>query len=90
VLGRCVGNSAFPVFNNQGDYTPITTDVPLESAPSFPNDYVETGVEDEIYAHGYAILELGSDQATATYYQVLGEGDGFSQQLWQETIPACV
>jgi hypothetical protein len=88
VLARCVGNSAFPVFNNQGDYTPVTTDVPLESAPGFPNDYVETGVEDEIYAHGYAILELGNDQATATYYQVLGEGDGVSQQLWQETFPA--
>jgi hypothetical protein len=88
VLGRCVGNSAFPVFNNQGDYTPVTKDVPLESAPAFPNDYVETGVEDEIYAHGYVMLELGNDQAIATYYQVLGEGDGVSQQLWQETFPA--
>lgn len=85
VLGRCVGYGAFPVFNNQGDYTPLTQDVPLESAPGFPNDYVETGVEDEIYAHGYVMLELGSDQATATYYQVLGE---VSQQLWTEIIPA--
>jgi Calcineurin-like phosphoesterase len=88
VLGRCVGNSAFPVFDNQGDYTPVTKDVPLESAPTFPNEYVETGCQDEIYAHGYVMLELGSDQATATYYQVLGEGDGISQQLWQESIPA--
>jgi hypothetical protein len=88
VLGRCVGNSAFPVFDNLGDYTPVTRDVPLESAPTFPNKYVETGCEDKIYAHGYVMLELGNDQATATYYQVLGEGDGVSQQLWQETFPA--
>jgi 3',5'-cyclic AMP phosphodiesterase CpdA len=87
VLGRCVGNSAFPVFDNLGDYTPVTTEVPLESAPTFPHDYVETGCEDEIYAHGYVMLEL-ADQATATYYQVLGKGDGVSQQLWQETFPA--
>lgn len=87
VLGRCVGNSAFPVFNNQGDYTPVTKDVALESAPGFPNGYVETGVEDEIYAHGYVMLKLGADQGTATYYQVVNEGS-LSQQLWTDTIPA--
>jgi hypothetical protein len=90
VLGRCVGNSAFPVFNNQGDYTPVTKDVPLESAPGFPNDYVQTGDEDEIYAHGYVLLTLATDTATANYYQVIDPGNvagASSQLLWTESIP---
>ena len=91
VLGRCVGYGAFPVFNDQGDYTPITTDVPLESAPGFPNDYVQTADEDEIYAHGYALLTLGENSGTANYYQVIDPGNvsgASSQLLWSEPIPA--
>ena len=93
VLGRCVGHSAFPVFNNQGDYTPITQDIPLESAPKpeFPNGYVQTGTEDEIYAHGYVLLTLAAESATANYYQVNDPGSvsgASSQLLWSEPIPA--
>lgn len=66
VLGRSVGQSAFPVFNNQGDYTPITTEIPLESAPKpeFPNGYVQTGSEDQIYAHEYVLLTLAVESAS--------------------------
>jgi Calcineurin-like phosphoesterase len=93
VLGRCVGHSAFPVFNNQGEYTPITNDIPLESAPKpkFPNGYVQTGREDEIYAHGYVLLTLGAESGTANYYQVNDPGSvsgASSQLLWSEPIPA--
>jgi hypothetical protein len=93
VLGRCVGHSAFPVFNNQGDYTPITEDIPLESvkkSTQFPNGYVQTGSEDEIYAHGYVLLTLAAESGTANYYQVNDPGSvsgASSQLLWSERIP---
>ena len=90
-LGRCIGNSAFPVFNNLGDYTPQTQTIPLEPAPSFPNDYVQTGDDGEVYASGYMLLTLGTDAGTADYYQVTFTGSvsgATSQLLWSETIPA--
>lgn len=90
VLGRCVGNSAFPVFINDGDYTPKTTSVSLEPAPGFPQGYVQTGDEDLVYAHGYMLLTLGADAGTAAYYQVNDPGSvsgASSQLLWSESIP---
>lgn len=89
VLGRCIGNSAFPVFKDQGDYNPVTNDVPLEPDP--PNKYVQTATEDQIYRHGYLLLALGAECATATYYQVKDPGavsGATSEVLWTESIPA--
>jgi hypothetical protein len=79
------------VFNNLSDYTPQTQTIPLEPAPSFPNDYVQTGDDGEVYASGYMLLTLGTDTGTADYYQVTFTGSvsgATSQLLWSETIPA--
>lgn len=88
-LGRCVGNSAFPVFDDAGDYTPKTTGVPLEPAPGFPNGYVQTSDQDKVYAHGYVMLTLGAGAGKADYYQVIDPGSvagATSQLLWSEAI----
>lgn len=92
VLGRCVGNGAFPVFNNQGDYTrqPQST-IALQAAPSFPNGYVQTADDGLVYASGYAILTLGADTGRADYYQVHFPGtisDATSQLIWSDKLPA--
>jgi 3',5'-cyclic AMP phosphodiesterase CpdA len=90
-LGRCIGNSAFPVFNNVGDYIPQTQTIPLEPASGFPNDYVQTGDDGLVYASGYMLLTLGANTGTADYYQVnfTGSVSGASSQLlWSEAIPA--
>lgn len=90
VLGRCVGYGAFPIFNNEGAYTPKQGGAALADAPSFPNGYVQTGDDGMIYDHGYALMELGTDTATITYYQVTyptSPTDPVSQALWTDTIP---
>jgi len=92
VLGRCVGHGAFPVFNNTGAYSPLPMSAPLEPTKA-PPYYVQTGTEDEVYMHGYAVLELSADAATATYYQVNDSGSvsgATSKSLWSESIPAPV
>lgn len=98
ILGRCVGNGAFPVFTDQG-YVPGTNTgvVPLQAAQSpggipFPRDFVQSQADDEVWANGYMTLDLADGgAATATYYQVMFNGDvcnATSQVLWTETIPA--
>jgi hypothetical protein len=97
LVGRCVGNGAFPVFTESAEYTfqpggyPT---LPATSSPggiAFPNGYVQSQADDLVWASGYAVLELpASGDATASYYQVLFNGDvsqSSSQLLWQETIP---
>lgn len=100
ILGRCVGNSAFPVFTDASDYTPNpNSGVPLLQAQSspgggiaFPNGFVQSQADDLVWASGYALLELpASGAATASYYQVQFNGDvsaATSQLLWQESISA--
>lgn len=91
VLGRCVGNSAFPVFIDEGDYTPKTTSVPLEPAPDFPDGYIQTGDDNLVYAHGYVLLTLAAGTGTAAYYQVNDPGSvagASSQLLWFESLAA--
>ena len=98
VLGRCVGNGAFPVFTDSG-YTPGTTTIPLQPATSspdgcipFPHGFVQSQPDDLVWASGYTVLELGADgTGTASYYQVQFNGDvsaATSQLLWTEPIPA--
>jgi hypothetical protein len=91
ILGRCVGHSAFPVFNNLGDYTPLTQSVPLESVSTFPNGYVQTGDDGQVYANGYVLLTLGADAGTAEYYEVNFTGSvsgATSTLLWSEPLPS--
>jgi Calcineurin-like phosphoesterase len=90
VLGRCVGHSAFPVFNNEGYYTPKTDSIPLEPASNFPNGYVQMGDDGMVYANGYLLLTLGASTGTAEYYQVNYTGSisgASSELLWSESLP---
>lgn len=97
VLGRCVGNGAFPVFTDSAGYTPGTTSIPLQPATSspggsilFPNGFVQSQPDDLVWASGYAVLELAADgSAQLLYYQVQFNGDvsaATSQLLWAESI----
>ncbi|HEY0035778.1 MAG TPA: metallophosphoesterase, partial [Longimicrobium sp.] len=97
LVGRCVGNSAFPVFTESAEYTSKPGGYPTLSATSspggiaFPNGYVQSQPDDLVWASGYAVLELpSSGDATASYYQVRFNGDvsqATSQLLWTESIP---
>ena len=99
VVGRCVGNGAFPVFTDSAGYTPGTTSIPLQPATSspdgsipFPQGFVQSQADDLVWASGYTVLELAADgTGTASYYQVQFSGDvsaATSQLLWTESIPA--
>jgi predicted MPP superfamily phosphohydrolase len=90
VLGRCVGNGAFPVFDNTGDYTknPKST-IPLQEAPGFANGYVQTDNDGLVYASGYAMLTLDATSGRAEYYQVKFDGSvsaASSQLLWTDRL----
>jgi hypothetical protein len=90
ILGRCVGNGAFPVFNNTGAYTKNPdSPIPLQPAQDFPNGYVQTAADGLVYASGFAVLTLGPVRGKADYYQVLFDGDvsaATSQLLWTDTL----
>ena len=90
VLGRCVGNGAFPVFNNTGDYTKNPKSaIPLEAAPGFANGYVQTDSDGLVYASGYAMLTLGATSGRAEYYQVEFDGsvsEARSRMLWTDGL----
>jgi hypothetical protein len=99
VLGRCVGNSAFPVFTDSSEDTPQPGGAPVQPATSspdgsiaFPNGFVQTQPDDLVWASGFAMLELADDgTGTARYYQVIFNGDvcaATTQLLWQEPVPA--
>ena len=90
VLGRCVGNGAFPVFNNTGDYTKNPKSaIPLQAAPGFANGYVQTDSDGLVYASGYAMLTLGATSGRAEYYQVEFDGsvsEARSRLLWTDGL----
>ncbi|HEU0078623.1 MAG TPA: metallophosphoesterase, partial [Longimicrobiaceae bacterium] len=97
VLGRCVGNGAFPVFTDSGGYTPGTNSIPLQPATRspdgkipFPNGFVQSQPDDLVWASGYTVLNLGTDgSANLQYYQVQFNGSvsaATSQLLWIEII----
>ena len=92
VLGRCVGNGAFPVFNNTGDYIKQPgSPIALQAASSFPNGYIQTADDGLVYASGFAMLTLGATQGKADYYQVKFDGNvatATSQVLWTDELPA--
>jgi predicted phosphodiesterase len=76
--GRCVGNGAFPELISQTGYklldeTKVGSLPPLLTDPQTGTFYV-TGTTDDVYNHGYAMLELGVNEGTASYYQVPGDG----------------
>jgi 3',5'-cyclic AMP phosphodiesterase CpdA len=97
VLGRCVGNSAIPVFTDTATYTSQPGSTPLEPAQHSPdgsivfdNGYVQTQPEDRVWSSGFTLLELAGDgTGTASYWQVREDeaGTAGSQLLWQEMMP---
>ena len=90
ILGRCVGNGAFPVFNDAGDYTKNPkSPIALQAAPDFASGYVQTADDGLVYASGYAMLTLGAANGKADYYQVTFDGDiskATSQLLWTDVF----
>lgn len=98
VLGRCVGNGAFPTFINTGAYQPNPAGAPMQPVAStpggtpFPNGFVQTEPDDLVWACGFATLELENDgTGTAKYFQVTFDGDmstATTQLLYQEPLPA--
>jgi hypothetical protein len=101
ILGRCIGNGAFPVFTDSGYVVGKDTGVALLAAKSspdgkiaFPSGFVQSQPDSEVWASGYAVLELPDvGPATARYYQVQFAGtvqDATSQLLWEEPIGAPV
>jgi predicted phosphodiesterase len=91
VLGRCVGYGAFPVFNNAGSYTPSpSSPIALEPVPAFPNGFVQTSNDDEVYRNGYVMLTLGAGSGTAAYFEVDYSGStasAASRLIWSEALP---
>jgi 3',5'-cyclic AMP phosphodiesterase CpdA len=91
VLGRCVGYGAFPVFENAGSDRPSPrSPIPLEPAPKFPNGYVQTGRDDQVYRNGFVVLTLGTASGTAAYFEVIYPGStttATSQLVWSEALP---
>jgi predicted phosphodiesterase len=89
VRGRCIGHGAFPIFNNEGLYTPKTGGIPLAPAPGFPGGYVQTDDDGLVYARGFAMLELGPASGKAAYYQVFLPPDGSApstRALWSDDL----
>ncbi|MBD77773.1 MAG: hypothetical protein CL840_02375 [Crocinitomicaceae bacterium] len=79
--GRCVGYGAFPALYGDGkSYDPIYPQVPLDTS-------IQLSDNGEVYAHGFAVMDLGTSSGTVTYYSI--PGDGSSSQLtevYQEVI----
>lgn len=71
VLGRCLGNSGFPVLTSEAPYT-----VKSEALDQYVNHDPahRTGIskDGEIYNHGYVVLELSPAEGRARYYEVDG------------------
>lgn len=89
ITGRCIGHGAFPVFIGDKVYTPNSSGAPVLKT-SEPPYYVQTGDDNLVYDHGFALLELGPDSGKATYYQVSVSGDGsppVSTPLLTESLP---
>lgn len=75
--GRCIGHGGVPVLTGAGN-TELTK---LKDPPSLLN--VQLGVDDCIYAHGFATIGLQADgSATASYFQDID----FSKPMFTETL----
>jgi len=89
--GRCVGNGAFPELTSSSGYKTLDESKvgPIPPLLTDPNTgtFYKTGTTDDVYNHGYAILQLNDAQATASYYQVPGDGmEQSSTLLFQENL----
>ena len=72
--GRCIGHGAVPVSTEHDPYEPMAgfEDLPqLVDDPAKPGEKLKLAVTDQVYAHGFVILDLDDDEGTARarYYQ---------------------
>ena len=72
--GRCIGHGALPIYarDNPYDHDLGIPDPPrLVDDPRQPGQPLQLDVVDQVFAHGFVILDLDDDQrtATASYYQ---------------------
>lgn len=90
VLGRWVGNGAFPVFNDKDYYTrQPASPIPLQPASTFKSGYVQTPDDGQVYASGFAIMTLGATQGRADYYELHFQGEitaATSKLLWTDVL----
>jgi hypothetical protein len=80
--GRCIGHGAIPTFVADSPYRPLPDlgDDPPQLVTGDDGRPLELAVVDQVYAHGFVMLELGADRtATASYYQETSE-----QPMWVE------
>lgn len=85
--GRCIGHGAIPTFLDSDPYKVLDglgDDRPrLVDQADHPGTPVELAADDQVYAHGFVIVQLDDTDrsATATYYQ-----ETTDQPLWVETL----
>ena len=85
--GRCVGHGAIPAFLDSDPYQVLAglgEDRPqLVDQLDHPGTPVQLSADEQVYAHGFVILELddGDRSATATYYE-----ETTDTPLWVETL----
>lgn len=86
--GRCVGYGAVPIIYNEGNPYKATAKYKGKPISPLPEMYPESVLDNngEVYANGYAILNLNIDKTgTATYYSMF-PGDKQAKQVYQEDI----
>jgi hypothetical protein len=76
--GRCLGHGAVPVFADDTGDPPQLAGVPVLLVNGAPLD---PGIEDNVFKHGFAILELSGKTATASYYRA-----GEDVPLWSDVF----
>jgi predicted phosphodiesterase len=77
--GRCLGHSAIPVFAQDEPYKIIDE---IDNPPAIV-DGTKLSLKDGVYAHGFAMLTLGQQTATADYFEDRG---GAATKIHSETI----
>lgn len=87
--GRCIGHAAVPVAIEDDPYKPASgfADLPqLVDDPRKPGEKLKLSTTDQVYAHGFVILDLDDDTGTAraSYYE---ETDP-DTPMYVETLPA--
>ena len=83
--GRCIGNSAVPVFFNDGAaYTALKLlkGEPVTNLPDVEYDPSKFTHDDKFYNQGYALLELKDDKTgTASYYTIADSTPYYTEPL---------
>ncbi|MEQ1711066.1 MAG: caspase family protein [Hyphomicrobium sp.] len=81
--GRCLGHGAIPVFASEEPYSPLKN---LRDAPSIIKS-LNVGHSGDVYANGFAMLELQSEanNATVRYFQDM---QGVATEVFSESLVA--